>query len=69
MKMVKQDVYVLDTSLYLMQNKIQTTEGKVSSLKSAMDILTSEQYMDLDHAEVMDMWGTDCQFECISARP
>ena len=43
-------------------------EDKVSLLQSMIDILTSEQYMDLDPADVMDMWGADCNFESISAK-
>ena len=44
------------------------SEDKASLLQSIIDILTSEQYMDLDHADVMDMLGTDCNFESISAK-
>ena len=43
-------------------------EDKVSLLQSVIDILTSEQYMDIDPADVMDMWGTDCNFESIRAK-
>ena len=43
-------------------------EDKVSLLQSIIDVLTSEQYMDIDHADVMDMWGTGCNFESISAK-
>jgi hypothetical protein len=43
-------------------------ENKASLLQSIIDILTSEQYMDLDPADVMDMWGTDCNFKSISAK-
>ena len=44
------------------------SEDRTSLLESIIDILASEQYMDLDHADVMDMWGTDCNFESISAK-
>ena len=43
-------------------------EDKASLLQSVIDILTSEQYMDLDQADIMSMWGTDCNFESISAK-
>ena len=43
-------------------------EDKASLLQSILDILTSEQYVDLDPADVMDMWGTDCNFESISVK-
>ncbi len=44
-------------------------EGRASLLQSVIDILTSEQYMDLDHADVMDTWGDECKFESINAEP